>query len=322
MQIGSKPVHGRPGVVIKNVVSLRKEPHGDTERVTQALIGQHVIAEAGQGEWLFVQTWDTYRGWIPAHAVRMLPVFRDLGSPHLPASSATAVVSDTPGIPDARNPETPTTPYASSGNVAVMRELFVEVLEQPRDGALIITRVPISVELEVAGVRGDWVELRLPDDRGGFIRNHEAKLVNKDVAQTIPLPDPRKLIETAAKFIGTPYLHGGTSPFGIDCSGFMQLVHHIHGVTLLRDSHMQAGDERGVVIEKEKLRTGDMVFFGKESVVTHVGMALDGKRFIHSSGHSGVIISLFTDAHYGPMYWGARRMRLSTMDPGGGAPDR
>jgi len=298
MPTESKPIAGELGVIVKNVVALRAEPDGGTEQVTQALMGQSVVAEGGQGDWLFCQTWDTYRGWIPTHSVRIL----DAGAPR----------------------------YASSGPVAVIRELFAEILEQPREGGMIVTKVTLSVELEVSRVLDEnWVEVRLPEGRTGFLRSHQARLIDKDVAVTIPLPDPRKLVETAQRFIGTPYYWGGTSPFGIDCSGFMQLVHHVHGVTLLRDAHMQAGDPRAEPVEKQDLRTGDLVFFsskkGKDpdlNTITHVGMALSDKLFIHSCGHSGVIISPFTDPRYVPTYWGARRMRLDTLDLGGGAPER
>ncbi len=296
MRTGSKPPAGELGVVIKNVVPLKAHPEDGwrTETVTQALIGQPLVVEAGQGDWFYVQMWDTYRGWIPAHSVRMLE-------------------------PGSR-------PYASSGPVAVIRELFSEVLAEPDERAGLLTKVTISAELEVANSGNGWVELLLPDGRTGFIRGHEAKLIDKDLAQTIPLPEPQKLVETAHRFIGTPYLWGGTSPFGIDCSGFVQLVHRIHGVTLLRDAGIQAGDERGVPVEKNKLRAGDLVFFGKGkdpelNAITHVGMAISNSEFIHSAGHSGVITTPFCDPRYTESYWGARRMRLSTLDVGGGAPE-
>jgi cell wall-associated NlpC family hydrolase len=290
-----KPPAGRLGVVTKNVVPIRAEPDSNwrIEQTTQALIGQPVVIEAGQGDWFFVQTWDTYRGWIPAHAVRVL--------------------------------QDQTAPYASSGPVAVMRELFVEVLDEPNDRAALITKATISAELELATVHGEWAEVVLPDGRDAFLRANEARLIDKDVALTIPLPEPRKLVETAARFIGTPYLWGGCSPFGIDCSGFVQLIYRIHNVTLLRDAGIQASDERGEPVEKKDVRAGDLVFFGKGKdpdidAITHVGLAISNREFIHSAGHSGVIITPFAEPRYTETYWGARRMRLATLDPGGGAP--
>lgn len=292
------PPAGQPGVVVPNVVNLRAHSDDGSERVTQALIGQPVTMEGGQGDWYFVRTWDAYRGWIPASSLRML--------------------------------DGAATPYASAGPVAIIRELWVDVFKEPSDRAMIRTKVTVSAELEVAGSLDEWVELRLPDGSSGFIRKHQARLVDRDVAQTMWLPDPAKLVETAARFIGVPYLWGGTSPFGLDCSGFVQLVYRIHNVTLLRDAQMQAGDPRTVPVEKEDLRAGDLVFFARDEksagtadlkVITHVGMAIGSGRFIHSGGGVGVGINRLTDSIYPGRYWGARRMRLETLDPGGGPPE-
>jgi len=291
----TKQPAGQLGVVVSNVISLRATADSDSECVTQALMGQPVIAEGGQKDLYYVQTWDTYRGWIPGYALRLLDESR---------------------------------PYASTGPAAVMRELFVDIREQPNDRATILTKATVSVELEVVDASGEWVELRLPDTRTGFIRKQDAKLVDKDMAQTIWLPDPHRLIETASRFIGVPYLWGGTSPFGIDCSGFVQLVHRIHGITLLRDADIQAGDPRCQPVSRENVRAGDLVFFGKGkdpdiAAITHIGMAVDNEHFIHSGGIWGVTITRFDDpkSPYTNKYWGARRMRYETLDVGGGAPE-
>ena len=291
-----KPAAGQLGVVINNVISLRATADGDSERVTQALIGEPLVAEGGQKDWYYVQTWDTYRGWIPSYAIKL---FDD--------SSRS---------------------YASTGPVAVIRELWAEVREQPNERATIITKATVGAALEVANSTGDWVELQLPDTRTGFVRKSDVKLVDKATAVAIWLPTPEKIIETACRFVGVPYLWGGTSPFGIDCSGFVQLVHRIHGITLLRDAGIQAGDPRCQRVARGDVKMGDLVFFGKGkepdlSLITHIGIAMDNDRFIHSGGRCGVAITRFDDptSPYFDRYWGTRRMRYETLDVGGGAPE-
>jgi cell wall-associated NlpC family hydrolase len=121
----------------------------------------------------------------------------------------------------------------------------------------------------------------------------------------------------ARRFVGTPYLWGGTTPFGFDCSGFVQRLYSLCGVTLPRDAYMQAESPLGSrVPEGELLQAGDLVFFcGRDDPrgrgITHVGMMLDEKEVIHAYSRDGVIVtplesSLFRDRY---TYWGAWRTR-------------
>lgn len=92
------------------------------------------------------------------------------------------------------------------------------------------------------------------------------------------------LVETAKKFINIPYLWGGRSYFGIDCSALVQLVYKIHGITLPRDADKQAelGEARDFVEESEP---GDLAFFeDSEGKIVHVGLVLSPFEIIHASG--------------------------------------
>ena len=85
-------------------------------------------------------------------------------------------------------------------------------------------------------------------------------------------------------FLNVPYLWGGKSPFGIDCSGFTQTVYKLCGYSLLRDAKQQAtqGEVLSFIEESEP---GDLAFFdNEEGNITHVGILLDGNRIIHASG--------------------------------------
>ncbi len=94
----------------------------------------------------------------------------------------------------------------------------------------------------------------------------------------------KELIETAFVFINAPYLWGGKSIFGIDCSGFTQLVYKLSGYKLPRDAYQQAeiGHPLSFVEEAEP---GDMAFFdNEEGKIVHVGIVLENQQIIHASG--------------------------------------
>ncbi|HEV3413917.1 MAG TPA: C40 family peptidase [Puia sp.] len=96
--------------------------------------------------------------------------------------------------------------------------------------------------------------------------------------------DPKSIRQLTYKYLNTPYLWGGRSVFGIDCSGFTQSVFKFLGVSLLRDAYLQAGQGEAVGF-LEETRTGDLAFFDNdEGRITHVGILLNANEIIHASG--------------------------------------
>ena len=113
------------------------------------------------------------------------------------------------------------------------------------------------------------------------------------------------LTRSAMRFIGTPYVFGGTSPSGFDCSGYTQHVFAMLGIAIprLADAQFYAGrPTRG------GMTTGDLVFFQTyEPGPSHVGIYLGNGRFVHSSSH-GVMVSRLGDSYWRSRYLGAKRL--------------
>jgi len=123
----------------------------------------------------------------------------------------------------------------------------------------------------------------------GF-KNGFLKLGNVQYSYKHPVGQPKKpissdeIVRIAMLFLNAPYLWGGRSLFGIDCSGLVQMVFNINGITLQRDSAYQAQTGRTIHLLSEAT-PGDLAFFdNKDGQITHVGIVLAGNKIIHSSG--------------------------------------
>lgn len=126
---------------------------------------------------------------------------------------------------------------------------------------------------------------------GSRMFNIEPQFVAREL-----VPNGEKLVSTAKKMLNTPYLWGGKNVFGMDCSGFVQVVYAVLGIDLPRDASMQIGVGREVKY-LEEAQTGDLAFFEKNGRITHVGMLISKNQIIHASGkvkiekidHEGII---------------------------------
>ncbi|MDW0114026.1 NlpC/P60 family protein [Sporosarcina saromensis] len=110
------------------------------------------------------------------------------------------------------------------------------------------------------------------------------------------------LVNTSKQYISTPYVYGGSTPSGFDCSGYTQYVFKKEGVSIPRTTNDQYA--RGTAVSKSNLQTGDLVFFKTfgSRPVSHVGIYIGSGKFIHASTSKGVMISSVND----PYYWGSR----------------
>ena len=92
------------------------------------------------------------------------------------------------------------------------------------------------------------------------------------------------IVEIGMMYLNSPYLWGGKTPFGIDCSGFTQMVYKLNGIKIKRDAHQQA--EQGETLSfVEEAEAGDLAFFDNdEGKIVHVGIVMDNNKIIHASG--------------------------------------
>ena len=246
---------------------------------TQALYGTQVTVTSVSGKWshVVVPSQPTprdrrgYPGWIPTG---------QLTSRSPEATPSFAIVTS------------PTT-WVRSASGAVKSNLVMEISYD--------TRLPV--------VSSDHssIEVSLLDGRHGYVLR---KNVSLHAAHKIWSANRTAVIAESKKFIGLPYLWGGTSGFGYDCSGFTYSVYHVLGVTIPRDAAPQA--TKGTPVLRQNLRPGDLVFFrDRTGVVVHVAIfygSINGVPSVIHAPSTGQSVSITPLSSWpGSSYAGARR---------------
>jgi cell wall-associated NlpC family hydrolase len=217
----------------------------------------------------------------------------------------------------------------TTANVVKVKAAGARIRRNADPKSQVLFVCPIGTELAVTGHKGYWYSVLMSDRSTGWLPAKYVDMLQKTVdtqTQVVTGSEAAKMfagsglqevdgryvsnnpfISTALTWMGTPYVYGGESRNGIDCSSFVQHVFRANGVSLPRTAAQQA--KVGTPIAMTDLQTGDRLYFSSSrTYIDHTGIYIGNGKFIHASGsRRGVTISDLSESFYQRIYVGARR---------------
>ena len=243
------------GIVNVSVTPMREEPRHSSQMVDQAIMGNIVRLLKNDNGWYLAQTHYDYVGWIN--------------------KSGLCVTNES-----GKNNWQEKADKSFTGLQNLIRS-------EPDNNSLPISDIVLNNVVISEPYDNDWSLIHLPDGRKGYLKSKSLRYFNTKSQNNIPSGD---IISDAKRMMGTPYLWGGNSTKGNDCSGFTQTVFKANNIQIPRDARQQALIGTPILPSQDwsNILPGDLLFFGREDKVTHVGISLGQKDFIHQGGKVGI----------------------------------